>query len=136
MSNRAAAAAAAAADLAGIAVFAAVGRSSHAEGLSLVGVGQTAWPFWAGWVAGAAAVRLWRRPVAVLTGVGVWAGVVAGGMLLRAATGAGVQTSFVVVASVVLAVLLIGWRAVVSLVRPGRRSASGRQPGRDRRVTS
>jgi hypothetical protein len=42
---------------------------------------------------------------------------VVGGMLLRKATSAGVQTSFVVVATIVTAVLLLGWRGVAALIR-------------------
>jgi hypothetical protein len=38
------------------------------------------------------------------------------GLLLRAVTGQGVQPSFVIVTSVVLAVFLLGWRAVVGFV--------------------
>ncbi|MFZ0530798.1 MAG: DUF3054 domain-containing protein, partial [Propionicimonas sp.] len=32
-------------DLAAVLVFAAIGRASHAEALSLAGLAQTAWPF-------------------------------------------------------------------------------------------
>jgi hypothetical protein len=38
-------------------------------------------------------------------------------MVLRKLTSVGVQTSFVVVASLVIAVLLIGWRGVAALIR-------------------
>ena len=41
---------------------------------------------------------------------------VIGGMLLRAISGQGVQTAFVIVALIVLAVFLVGWRAVVALI--------------------
>jgi hypothetical protein len=46
-------------------------------------------------------------------------GTVVGGMLLRKATSAGVSTSFVVVASLSTAVLLLGWRAAAALFRRG-----------------
>jgi hypothetical protein len=45
----------------------------------------------------------------------VWLCTVAVGMLLRKATSAGVAASFVVVASSVTALLLLGWRAAVAL---------------------
>jgi UPF0716 family protein affecting phage T7 exclusion len=51
----------------------------------------------------------------------VWLSTVLVGMLLRAASGAGVQTSFVVVATVVLGLFLLGWRGVATLVRRSRR---------------
>jgi len=38
-------------------------------------------------------------------------------MLLRAVTGQGTALAFVLVASVVLAVLLLGWRALAARVR-------------------
>ncbi|MBD3752309.1 MAG: HAD-IIIA family hydrolase [Micrococcales bacterium] len=38
------------------------------------------------------------------------------GMLLRAISGQGVQTAFVIVASIVLAVFFVGWRGVVALI--------------------
>lgn len=42
----------------------------------------------------------------------VWVCTVAGGMLLRAATGAGTAFSFIIVASLVTGALVLGWRAV------------------------
>ncbi|MGA9358556.1 MAG: DUF3054 domain-containing protein [Mycobacterium sp.] len=103
-------------DVIGVLVFCAVGRRSHAEGLSVTGVASTAWPFLTGTVIGWLASRGWRRPTAVVpTGVVVWICTVAVGMLLRKASSAGVAASFVVVASSVTAVLLLGWRASVGL---------------------
>jgi hypothetical protein len=103
-------------DVVGVLVFCAVGRRSHAEGLSVTGVASTAWPFLTGTVVGWLASRGWRRPTAVVpTGVVVWICTVAVGMLLRKASSAGVAASFVVVASSVTAMLLLGWRASVGL---------------------
>jgi hypothetical protein len=42
-------------------------------------------------------------------------------MVLRKVTSAGVSTSFVVVASVSTAVMLLGWRAAAALFRRGWR---------------
>jgi hypothetical protein len=106
------------ADVVCVLVFAAVGRRSHAEGLNVAGVAQTAWPFLAGTGVGWALIGAWRRPFTVIpTGVAVWVCTVAVGMLLRKATQAGVQASFVVVASIATAVLLLGWRSVAALLR-------------------
>ena len=103
-------------DVVAVLVFCAVGRRSHDEGLTLTGVATTAWPFLTGTALGWLASRGWRRPAAVVpTGVVVWLSTVAVGMLLRKATSAGVAASFVVVASSVTAVLLLGWRAAVEL---------------------
>ncbi len=106
------------ADVVAVILFCAVGRRSHAEGLTLTGIAATAWPFLSGTALGWLVSRGWRRPSALApTGVVVWVCTVAGGMLLRKATSAGVATSFVVVASVVTAVLLLGWRGAAALVR-------------------
>jgi hypothetical protein len=97
-------------------VFCAVGRSSHDEGVNVAGIATTAWPFLSGTALGWLASQAWRRPTALVpTGVVVWLCTVAVGMLLRKATSAGVAASFVVVASSVTALLLLGWRAAVAL---------------------
>jgi hypothetical protein len=103
-------------DVIAVLVFCAVGRRSHAEGLSISGVASTAWPFLTGTVTGWLTSRGWRRPTAVVpTGVAVWLCTVVVGMLLRKATSASVAASFVVVASSVTAALLLGWRAGIGL---------------------
>ena len=112
---------AALADIVGVLLFCAIGRRSHAEGLTVAGVAETAWPFLVGAALGWLLSRAWRRPAAVIpTGVAVWVCTVAVGMLLRKATSAGVAFSFVIVASAATAVLLLGWRVLVaSLQRLG-----------------
>jgi hypothetical protein len=105
-----------AADAVCVLVFCAVGRSSHDEGVNVAGIATTAWPFLSGTALGWLASQAWRRPTALVpTGVVVWLCTVAVGMLLRKATSAGVAASFVVVASSVTALLLLGWRAAVAL---------------------
>ena len=113
-----------AADGIAILAFATIGRLSHAEGLSLPGVVAVAWPFLVGGAVGTLVGRTWRRPEALSSGAWVWLGTVAGGMLLRWATGGGVQPSFVVVAGTVLAVFLLGWRLAARLVVRRPRFAS------------
>ncbi len=105
------------ADVACVVVFCAIGRRSHDEGLSVAGIAETAWPFLVGTAAGWLAVRAWRRPFALTpTGVVVWGATIAVGMVLRRATSQGTAPSFVVVASLVTAALLLGWRAGARLV--------------------
>jgi hypothetical protein len=111
-------------DVISVLVFCAVGRRSHAEGLTVTGVATTAWPFLTGTVIGWLASRGWRRPTAVApTGVVVWLCTVLVGMLLRKAGSAGVAASFVVVAASVTAALLLGWRAAVGLTLRRRSDA-------------
>lgn len=113
-------------DLLGVLVFALAGRRSHMGTLDLAGILAVAWPFAAGAVVGWLATKAWRSPAAVLpTGVVVWLCTLVVGMLLRAVTGQGTAWPFVVVATLVLAALLVGWRLVVrwSRVVRGRRTA-------------
>jgi hypothetical protein len=106
------------ADVLAVLLFAAVGRRSHAEGLTAAGVLGTAWPFLTGVAVGWLLTRAWQRPTAVTpVGVGAWLAALLVGMLLRRVTGEGTAWPFVVVATVVLAALLLGWRFVVHLVR-------------------
>lgn len=117
MNRQSAVWAAAVADVLLVALFVVIGRRSHAEGLDLAGLWQTAWPFLAALLLGWLVSLAWRRPLAVWpTGVVVWAVTLVGGMLLRTASGQGTQLPFIVVAAGTLALFLLGWRAIVALV--------------------
>ena len=113
-----------------ILVFAIVGRSSHQEATDLLGVALTAWPFLAGCLLGTLIGRTWRDPFSLRSGVAVWLGTVVGGMSLRVLTGAGVQLSFIIVASCVLALLILGWRAGLRLIQHARARTAAEQPSR------
>jgi hypothetical protein len=108
----------AALDVALVVVFAAVGRRSHAEGLDLGGVATTAWPFLAGTVVGwaLATLTLDGSPTTLAFGAVVVTSTVVVGMLLRGVTGQGSAWSFVVVATLVVSALLLGWRLVARWV--------------------
>jgi hypothetical protein len=104
-------------DVVCVVVFCTIGRRSHAEGLTVSGIAETAWPFLTGTVLGWLVARGWRRPLSLTpTGVLVWLCTVAVGMLLRKVSSQGVAVSFVVVATLVTAALLLGWRGVVRRV--------------------
>ncbi len=118
---------AAAADVAAVVVFAAVGRRTHAEAGDLIGLAATAAPFAVGLAVA------WSTPVVRRSPAGLRAGAVAVlcaagvGLLLRAAVTGRLPLSFAVVATVSLAVLLLGWRGVAALVsRATGRTARGR----------
>lgn len=104
-------------------VFAAIGRASHGE--DPIGFILTAWPFLAALVVGHALAALVpmrpRRPWSLGWGVIVWVVTVAGGMLLRIATGDTAETPFIIVATLVLATFLLGWRLITLLVRRYRK---------------
>lgn len=104
------------ADLVCVLVFCTIGRRSHAEGLTITGVLATAWPFLTGTAIAWLSPTTWRRPASLVpTGLLVWACTVAVGMLLRRLNGQGTALSFVVVASLTTAILLLGWRAGAAL---------------------
>ena len=98
-------------------LFVVIGRASHAKGETLAGIASTAWPFLAGLAGGWLATRAWRRPFGLVpAGVGAWLGTVAGGMVLRVASGQGTAVAFIGVALAFLGLFLLGWRLVAGLV--------------------
>ncbi|MDQ1173540.1 hypothetical protein QE430_001847 [Microbacterium testaceum] len=106
-------------DIVLVVVFAAIGRATH-DGDVLgpfgSGLATTAWPFVAALLIGWLVTRAWRRPTAVVrTGLPVWAITVALGMVLRALSGQGVAVAFIIVATITLAVFLLGWRGIARL---------------------
>ena len=108
-------------DIAMIVLFAAIGRRSHEEATALSGLVHTAWPFVVGAAIGwVVTFALYRNKfdafLIVPTGIVVWVMTVAVGMGLRALTGQGTAGSFIVVAPISTAVLLLGWRALARFV--------------------
>lgn len=130
------------ADALAVLLFTVIGRLSHGERADPLGLATTAWPFLAGLVFGSVRsilddARRRRRarnafgPMSVPAGVRVWLATVIIGIAFRAASGAGVELSFVIVATVVLGVFIVGWRFLVRLVtrvRPGVTAAAGPAP--------
>ncbi|MGX6509172.1 DUF3054 domain-containing protein [Rhodococcus sp. SJ-2] len=102
-------------------VFATIGRSSHDEALDLVGLAGTAWPFLGGLTIGwFLTAWLYRDKfdayAAVPTGLILWVSALVGGMLLRALTGQGTATAFIIVATLSLGLVLVGWRVVAQVI--------------------
>lgn len=108
-------------DLLVVLAFAAVGRASHAEGLSVPGVLGTAWPFLAGLALGWAVVLGWRgvQERWWATGLVLAACCLVGGMTLRRLTGEGTAPAFVLVAAGVLVLGLVGWRGLAATLGRG-----------------
>ena len=106
-------------------IFAAIGRASHDE--NPAGFLLTAWPFLIALLVGHALAALLpgrpRRPWSLLWGAVVWIVTVAGGMLIRVLSGDTAEVPFIIVATLVLGVFLVGWRAIAALVRRRRSSA-------------
>jgi hypothetical protein len=102
-------------DVVVVLAFVLIGRASHGE--DALGTLVTLWPFLVGLVVGWVITRAWRAPRRIVpTAVIIWAATVIVGLLLRVVSGQGIAVSFVIVTAVVLAVFLIGWRALSLLV--------------------
>jgi len=115
-------------DAAMIVVFAATGRRSHDEGLSVLGIVDTAWPFLAGAAVGWSLTyvythigttdqpgsRAFRPERVVPYGIAIWFFTVAVGMALRAVLHQGTAAWFIAVATLALCVFLLGWRTVAA----------------------
>ena len=110
------------ADIILVIAFAAVGFYTHAQVLTVDGVVQTSWPFLVGlgcaWILSAA----WTAPLAPMrTGVAIWSTTILLGMIIRFAVGAGIAGPFIIVASALNFLTLVGWRVIARAV--GGRSA-------------
>jgi hypothetical protein len=105
-------------DLLAVLLFALVGRRSHAHGITLGGVLETAAPFLCGTAAGylIASLTLDTSPRTWQFGVVVVVATVVVGLLLRRLATAGTAPSFIVVATLFLTATLVGWRLLASFV--------------------
>jgi hypothetical protein len=100
------------ADVVAVIVFAAVGRVSHAEPGDVLGLLATMAPFVVGLVASWATPVVRARPAGLRAGVVVLAGTVVIGLLLRLAFLDRLPPTFALIATISLAVLLLGWRGL------------------------
>jgi len=91
-------------------LFAAVGRLSHGEDLTMLGA--TAWPFVMATIVGSM-VSTWRDGPWWKQGLTAWGITLVGGVLLRVVSGGDAPLSFILVTAAVLALLLIGWRGLL-----------------------
>jgi len=112
------------ADMAAVLAFAAIGRSSHDERLALLGLVATAAPFLAGLLTGWGAGRVWRDPARPTSGWWAVAGAAVVGLALRYLVTDRLPWTFVLVATVSLAVMLQSWRLVVLAVLHSRRRST------------
>ena len=105
-------------DVIAVVLFVAIGRRSHDEsGNAVVGALKVAAPFLIALVVGWLATRAPRAPFAVRTGLGVWLCTVALGLLLRRVVfDRGIAVAFIIVATITLGVLVVGWRAIARQV--------------------
>jgi hypothetical protein len=123
---------AAAVDAAAVVVFAVAGRNAHDESSGAGTVATIAAPFLIGLLAGwLLDPRARARPMATATGVTVWLATVVIGLLLRRIVwDRGTAISFVIVATVVLGALLVGWRAIWAIAQRRRELQSASPPSK------
>jgi hypothetical protein len=113
---------AAAADIVAILVFVAIGRRSHDEGDTIGGILTVAAPFLIALAVGWVIARAWTHPTRVASGFVIWPITVALGMVLRNLVfDRGTALPFVIVATCVTGVFLVGWRMVVNRAAGPRR---------------
>lgn len=107
-------------DVVCVVIFVIVGRRNHAEPTDAAGTLRTAAPFLIALLGAWVGARAWRAPRELSTGVVLW--VVTAGVGLgirRFVFGDGIATPFVIVATLVLGLLLVGTRLQKRSVRPG-----------------
>lgn len=128
---------AALADIVSIIVFVAIGRRNHDEGEAVDGILTVAAPFLIALVVGWIVARAWAKPMQVESSFIIWPVTVALGMVLRNLVfDRGTALPFIVVATLVVGVFLVGWRLIVQYVsqRSGPRSGPRSDPRSDRVV--
>ncbi len=106
---------AAVADIVAIIVFVAIGRRNHDAGTAVDGVATVAAPFLIALVVGWIVARAWARPMQVEAAFIIWPVTVALGLALRNVVfDRGTALPFIIVATTVTGVFLVGWRMVAS----------------------
>ena len=100
-------------------VFVAIGRRNHDESTAIDGIATVAAPFLIALAVAWLSSRAWRTPGSMRTSLIVWLVTVFGGLELRHFVfDRGTATPFVIVATLVLGVLIVGGRfAVRRLIR-------------------
>ena len=113
-------------DVVAIVLFAVLGRRNHDEGSTVAGVLVVAGPFLAGWTIAWFATRLDRQPRSAVGALRALVVAVPVALVLRVATDRGIAPAFVVVAVVFLGVVLVGRRALLSLIGAQRQRRAAR----------
>ena len=104
-------------DVLAVLVFVAIGRRSHDEAGNVVaGALGVAAPFLIAAALGWFIARAWREPFGIRSGALIWVSTVAIGLLLRRFVfDRGTATAFVIVATITLGIMIVGWRALAAI---------------------
>lgn len=105
-------------DVASVLAFVVIGRRNHNEGTALDGVMTVAAPFLIALAIGWLVSLAWRQPMTLRKGFIIWAFTIVVGMLLRnMAFDRGTARSFVIVATLFMGAVLLGWRSIFRCFR-------------------
>lgn len=106
---------AAVADMAAIVVFVAIGRRNHHEGTAVDGIFTVAAPFLIALAVGWIVAKAWARPMQVEAAFIIWPVTVAVGLVLRNLVfDRGTALPFIIVATLVTGLFLVGWRMIAA----------------------
>lgn len=98
-------------DLVCIVLFVVIGRRNHGEAADAAGTVRTALPFVIALSGAWVGARVWRAPRSLVTGAVLWIVTVVVGLgIRRFAFGDGTAVPFVIVATLVIGLLLVGTR--------------------------
>lgn len=98
-------------------IFVVAGLRNHSEDTAVGEVLSIAAPFLIALAVGWLVSRAWRQPMNLRNGAIIWASTIVVGLLLRNLVFArGVATSFIVVTTLFLGALLLGWRAIAGRI--------------------
>ena len=98
-------------DIICVVIFVIIGRRNHNETTDAVGTLRTAAPFLIALLGAWVGAKAWRAPRTLSTGVVLWIVTTAVGLgIRRLVFGDGIATPFVIVATLVLGLLLVGTR--------------------------
>ena len=113
-------------DLLVVIAFVLIGRATHEEGIASLGTLHALWPFLVALLIAWAGLRPLQLPLpGIRAGVLIWIVTLFGGMGLRVLSGQGTALPFVIVATLVLAAGLLGWRAIGILLARSRPGSPG-----------
>ena len=113
------------ADAALIFLFIFIGTRNHDTDTDTAGVFSTAAPFLIALLVGWCVLRVWKEPLKVSHGVGLWLITIFAGMLLRHFIfDRGTAGAFIVVATIFNAFTLVGWRFVAEQLSERKASQS------------
>ena len=98
-------------DVVCIVLFVVIGRRNHGSTADAEGTLRTALPFLIALAGAWVGARAWRAPRSLVTGVVLWIVTVVVGLgIRRFAFGDGIATPFIIVATLVIGLLLVGTR--------------------------